>query len=79
LAVKLAEALRGHTGQPWSLKVFRGDVSDSLALRETRRRERRQARAEAMIRQDPLVQDLLNQFPGARLVPGSVRPLEPSA
>lgn len=79
LAVKLAEALRGHTGQPWSLKVFRGDVSDSLALRETRRRERRQARAEAMIRQDPLVQDLLSQFPGARLVPGSVRPLEPSA
>jgi DNA polymerase-3 subunit gamma/tau len=68
-----------HTGQPWALKVTRGDVRDSLALRDTRRRERRQAQAEAMIRQDPLVQDLLSRFPGARLVPGSVRPLEPSA
>jgi DNA polymerase-3 subunit gamma/tau len=79
LAAKLAEALRVHTGQPWALKVTRGDVRDSLALRDTRRRERRQAQAEAMIRQDPLVQDLLSRFPGARLVPGSVRPLEPSA
>jgi DNA polymerase-3 subunit gamma/tau len=79
LAAKLAEALRVHTGQPWALKVTRGDVRDSLALRDTRRRERRQAQAEAMILQDPLVQDLLSRFPGARLVPGSVRPLEPSA
>jgi len=78
LAAKLAEALNRHTGQNWVLQVSLGDVGDSLALRETRRRDRRQAQAEAMIRQDPLVQDLLAQFPGAQLVPGSVRPVEPT-
>ena len=78
LAAKLAEALNRHTGQTWVLQVTQGDVGDSLALRETRRRDRRQAQAEAMIRQDPLVQDLLAQFPGAQLVPGSVRPVEPT-
>jgi len=78
LAAKLAEALNRHTGQTWVLQVSQGDVGDSLALRETRRRDRRQAQAEAMIRQDPLVQDLLAQFPGAQLVPGSVRPVEPT-
>ncbi len=78
LAAKLAEALNRHTGQTWVLQVSLGDVGDSLALRETRRRDRRQAQAEAMIRQDPLVQDLLAQFPGAQLVPGSVRPVEPT-
>lgn len=79
LVVKLTDALQQHTGQRWTLQVRLGEVSDSLALRETRRRERRQAQAEALIRQDPLVQDLLAQFPGAQVVPGSVRPLEPSA
>jgi len=79
LAAKLAEALNRHTGQNWVLQVSLGDVGDSLALRETRRRDRRQAQAEAMIRQDPLVQDLLAQFPGAQLVPGSVRPVEPTS
>lgn len=78
LVAKLSDALNRLTGQAWMLKVSVGEVRDSLALRETQRRERRQAQAEAMIRQDPLVQDLLAQFPGAQLVPGSVHPLEPS-
>jgi DNA polymerase-3 subunit gamma/tau len=75
LAAKLADALRRHTGGSWKLSVSVGEVTDSVGLRETRRRERRQAQAEAIIRQDPLVQNLMSQFPGARLVPGSVRPL----
>lgn len=79
LSAKLADALSRHTGQSWTLRVSRADVRDSLALRDTRRRERRQAQAESMIRQDPLVQDLLARFEGARIVPGSVRPLDPSA
>jgi len=79
LTGKLAESLHRHTGQAWTLRVSRGEVGDSLALREARRRERRQAQAEAMIRQDPLVQNLLAQFPGARIVPGSVQPLERSS
>ena len=79
LVAKLSDALQQHTGQRWTLQVQLGEVSDSVALRETRRRERKQAQAEALIRQDPLVQDLLAQFPGAQIVPGSVRPLEPSA
>ena len=79
LVAKLSDALQQHTGQRWTLQVQLGEVSDSVALRETRRRERKQAQAEALIRQDPLVQDLLARFPGAQIVPGSVRPLEPSA
>jgi DNA polymerase-3 subunit gamma/tau len=79
LVAKLSDALQQHTGQRWTLQVRLGEVSDSLALRETRRRERRQAQAEALMRQDPLVLDLLAQFPGAQVVPGSVRPVEPSA
>ena len=77
LAAKLTEALRKVTGQPWRVQLAVGEVRDSVGLRESRRRERRQAQAEAVIRQDPLVQELLAQFPGARLVPGSVRALEP--
>ncbi len=77
LAAKLADALRRHTGQEWRLVVALGEVTDSLALRDARRRERRQSQAEAIIRQDPLVQGLLSQFPGARIVPGSVRPIGP--
>ncbi len=75
LAAKLGDALRRHTSGPWKLSVSVGEVTDSVGLRETRRREQRQAQAEAIIRQDPLVQNLMSQFPGARLVPGSVRPL----
>jgi DNA polymerase III subunit gamma/tau len=37
-------------------------------------RERRQQEAERIIQNDPLVQDLLAQFPGARIVPGSIKP-----
>ncbi len=77
LAAKLTEALRKVTQQPWRVLLAVGEVQDSVGLRESRRRERRQAQAEAVIRQDPLVQELLSQFPGARLVPGSVRAIEP--
>ncbi len=79
LSAKLAEALSRCAGQRWRVSVSLGEVHDSLAQRETRRRERRQAQAEAVIRQDPLVRDLLSSFPGARIVPGSVRPIDPAS
>ena len=44
------------------------DRLDDLSKRLT------QAEAERIIRDDPLVQTLLAQYRGARIVPGSVRP-----
>ncbi|MFM2185856.1 MAG: hypothetical protein RIR43_428 [Pseudomonadota bacterium] len=79
LTARLTEALRQHTGQAWQIRVTVGEVSDSVGLRQTRQREQRQEQAEAIIRQDPLVKHLMAQFPQARVVPGSIRPLEPSA
>ena len=75
LADKLAQAMAEHSGQPRPvLRVSIGEVADSLAIRETQAKRARQEQAEATIRTDPLVVDLLERFPGARLVQGSVRP-----
>ena len=51
-----------------------GAVTDSPARREAAERERRQREAEDLIRNDPLVQEMLAQFPSARIVPGSIKP-----
>jgi DNA polymerase-3 subunit gamma/tau len=48
---------------------------DSPARRDAAERERRQRQAEAAIRNDPLVLDLMSQFKSARIVPGSIKPL----
>ena len=39
---------------------------------------RRLREAEQLLAADPVVQALLRDFPGARIVPGSVEPLDPS-
>ena len=52
-----------------------GVPGDSPARREAAERERRQREAEAAIRDDPLVRDLLAQFKSARIVPGSIKPV----
>ena len=43
------------------------------AMRATLERERRQVQAEALMHGDPVVQQLLAQFEGARIVPGSIK------
>lgn len=71
LQVALAQAL----GRPTRLQVEPGVALDNPALRAQAEKERRQQEAEALIHDDPLVHKLMSQFPSARIVPGSVRPV----
>jgi DNA polymerase-3 subunit gamma/tau len=75
LADKLAAALSTELGAPQRLQIEPGVPTDSLARREAWERQRRQAEAEQLIRDDPAVLELLAQFKTARIVPGSIRPL----
>jgi DNA polymerase-3 subunit gamma/tau len=71
---KLAEALSASLQTEVRIEVQAGDGGDTPARRDAAEKARRQAQAEAVIREDPLVQSLLQQFSTARLVPGSIRP-----
>jgi DNA polymerase-3 subunit gamma/tau len=71
LRLALAEAL--EIG-PLQLEVESGAVTDSPAKREAAERERRLQEAESLIRNDPLVKEMLAQFSTARIVPGSIKP-----
>ena len=72
---RLAAALLAELGHPVALELVGVAPADNPARRDAAERERRQAAAEAAIRDDPLVRELLGQFAGARVVPGSVKPL----
>ena len=74
LADKLREAIALEVGSPVSLRVVHGPAADSPTRREAAERARRQQAAEQAIHDDPVVRDVLAQFPGARIVPGSIRP-----
>jgi DNA polymerase-3 subunit gamma/tau len=74
LRERLQAALIEHLGRPVSLEVTSGAVEDSAALREAAARARRQADAEAFVHNHPLVKSLLAAIPGARVLPGSIRP-----
>jgi len=72
---KLQTALRQVPGQEGrTLATEPGVAQDSPALREAEAARQRQADAEAAFRADPLVVAALQQFAGARIVPGTVRP-----
>ena len=75
LADKLAAALSALLGHAVALRVLPGTPGDSPALRDVAERQRRQEAAEAVIQQDPVVRELLQQFKGARIVPGSIKPV----
>jgi len=51
-----------------------GVATNTPAQRDQLARQRRQRAAEDLIQQDALVVSLLKQYPGARIVPGSIRP-----
>jgi DNA polymerase III subunit gamma/tau len=72
---KLCHLLAAELGQPLQLMLQTQAPQDSPARRDAAERERRQRQAEAAIRSDPLVLDLMSQFKGARIVPGSIKPL----
>jgi len=60
------------------LVVDVGTVSDTPARRNTAAQTERQRQAEELIENDPFVQDMVRQW-GARVVPGSIRPLAPTS
>jgi DNA polymerase-3 subunit gamma/tau len=71
---KLEAALSEQLGEPVQLDVQLGNTDDSPAQREQLQREQAQREAERLIENDPVVRSLLNQYKGARIVPGSVKP-----
>ncbi|KNZ33895.1 MAG: DNA polymerase III subunits gamma and tau [Methylibium sp. NZG] len=71
---KLQTALSGVLGMPVRIEVELGAALDSPARRDAAERARRQAEAEQIIHDDPLVKALLAQYATARIVPGSVKP-----
>jgi DNA polymerase III subunit gamma/tau len=76
LVDKLRAALVTLTEVPTlQLVVQAGEVQDSPARRAAAERERRQHEAERLILNDPEVQKILSDYPGARIVPGSIKPL----
>ena len=75
LADKLSSALSALLGQAVALEIEAGTPTDTPALRDTAERQRRQEAAQAVIEQDPVVRDLLQQFKTARIVPGSIKPV----
>ena len=71
---KLQAALSGVLGHAVLVEVEQGVAADSPARRDAAERARRQAEAEQIIHDDPLVKALLAQYTTARIVPGSVKP-----
>ena len=72
---KLAAALQAELGEALQLALHKRVPLDSPARRDAAERERRQQQAEAAIRNDPLVLELMAQFKSARIVPGSIKPI----
>jgi len=71
---KLQAALTALLGRAVRLEVEAGVADDSPARRDAAERARRQAQAEQIIHDDPLVQALMAQYKTARIVPGSIKP-----
>ena len=78
LAERLGAALADVLGHPVAVELKPGQPDDTPALREAAARARRQREAEQAITTDPVVVELLDRFPGARIVPGSIKPLDPT-
>jgi DNA polymerase-3 subunit gamma/tau len=75
LADRLAAGLTDLLGTPLRIVLQAGVPDDSPAQRDAQARAQRQREAEAALQADPLVHELLNRFQGARIVPGSIKPL----
>jgi DNA polymerase III subunit gamma/tau len=71
---RLQAALRQQLGAPIMLAVELGATDDTPARRDVAARALRQQQAEQAIHDDPVVQTLMQQYRGARIVPGSIKP-----
>lgn len=65
-------------GQAPKLMVELGPVTDSPARRNAAAAQERQLQAEEAIHNDPFVQDMMRDW-GAKIVPGSIKPVAPTA
>jgi DNA polymerase-3 subunit gamma/tau len=74
---KVQAALTAALGVAVELEVEAGVPPDSPSKRDVAEKQRRQAAAEAEIQSDPVVRELLSQFKTARIVPGSIKPVQP--
>lgn len=72
---KLAAALATEMSTTVHIELLGGVPSDTPAQRDAQARAARQAQAEDTIRSDEVVVELLQQFKGARIVPGSIKPI----
>jgi DNA polymerase-3 subunit gamma/tau len=77
--VRLQTVLCEHYGQSLRLEVIVGETGDATAhaVAQQERAARQQA-AEDAVAADPFVQALVSNF-GARVMPGSIRPIDPPA
>ena len=75
LADRLAAAMAAVIGSAVQLELLAGTADDSPARRDAAERARRQAEAETAIHADPVVRELLATYKGARIVPGSIKPV----
>ena len=71
----LTQAMTQLLGMQVELELIQGVAVDTPALRDQAAKEARQRQAEQLIMNDGLVKSLLEQFPGARVVAGSIRPV----
>lgn len=72
---RLTQAMSQLLGHLVHLELVGGQATNTPAMRDQAAREARQIQAEQLITSDPLVVSLLDQFPGARIVAGSIRPM----
>ncbi|MFP4891426.1 DNA polymerase III subunit gamma/tau [Paraburkholderia sp. EG304] len=75
---KLKAALVERLGQNVDVQVEVGPARRTAAAHDAKLRAQRQQEAEREISADPFVQSLIREF-GARIVPGSIRPITPDA
>jgi len=73
---KLQAAVVSVHGAPIELELLDGVPSDTPALREAAARARAQQQAEQTMTADPVVRELMSQFKTARIVPGSIKPVQ---
>lgn len=72
---RLSQAIATLTGRDVRVELEHGEAINTPAQRDLAAREARQRAADAAMAADPLVRRLLAEHPGARILPGSVRPL----
>ena len=73
---KLQAAVSALQGTPVELELVSGVPTDTPALREAAARAQAQQQAEQTMTTDPVVRELMSQFKTARIVPGSIKPVQ---